>query len=65
LKCPREGHDVEKRNIALTPFDTTNVVSMKARQLCQFFLRQTLSDPEFAHMLSEDGSGVGGWESKG
>ena len=57
-ECAREGDDVEQSDVSLAAFDTSDVVTMKAGYVSEFFLREIPLETQFAQVISKGRSGV-------
>lgn len=54
----RQGHDVQKGDVALASLDSADVIAMQVGQFCQLLLRQSTFEPESADSLAEQGTGI-------
>ena len=59
MKCTRERHDVQQRDVSLPALDPSDVVAMQTRQLRKLFLGKSLFETKPAQVLSERESRVG------
>jgi len=49
----RQFDDVDQPDVAFASLDSTDIVSMQVRQLCQAFLRKATLYPQFANASAE------------
>src|SRR4051812_12907248 len=54
LQCMRQYDDVDEPDVALAALNSTDVVAMQVRELCQRFLRKAALRPQFANASAKE-----------
>jgi hypothetical protein len=48
-----QSDDVEQADVAFAPLDSSDIVSVQVRQLCEALLRKAALHPQFADALAK------------